>query len=214
MVRFGMWEELKELPIPEDQVMYCGTIAMTYYGKALAHAATRNIEAAEKERANFREAAKRIPPTRLMFPNKVNDILEVAHSMLDGELEYRKGNYSEAFEHLRLAIKRDDSLLYTEPWNWMLPTRHPLAALLLEQGHVEEAAALYAEDLGLDDKSNCPKHPNNVWALHGYHECLVRLGRTAEANIISRQLSVARAGSDFPIKSSCACRLGTQCSSK
>ncbi|KAA8917302.1 hypothetical protein TRICI_000551 [Trichomonascus ciferrii] len=214
MIRFGMWEELKKLPVPEDQELYCGTVAITHYGRALAHAATRNIDAAEKERTNFREAAKRIPPSRLMFPNKVIDILQVAHAMLDGELEYRKGNYTEAFEHLRVAIKRDDNLLYTEPWNWMLPTRHPLAALLLEQGHVEEAAALYAEDLGFDETSNCPKHPNNVWALHGYHECLVRLGRDAEASIINRQLTVARAGSDFPIKSSCACRLGTQTCTK
>lgn len=36
--------------------------------------------------------------------------------------------------------------LYTEPWGWLLPTRHAYAALSLEQGHVEEALRAYAED--------------------------------------------------------------------
>ena len=40
-------------------------------------------------------------------------------------------------------------MAYDEPWGWMQPTRHAYGALLLEQGHVEEAAAVYAADLGL-----------------------------------------------------------------
>ena len=51
------------------------------------------------------------------------------------------------------------------------------------------------------------QHPNNVWSLHGYHECLQRLGRTEEAVIIGRQLDLAKARADVPILASCACRL-------
>ena len=71
--------------------------------------------------------------------------------MLDGEIEYRRGHYDAAFAHLRRAVELDDNLLYDEPWAWMQPTRHALGALLLEQGHVEEAEAVYRADLGLDD---------------------------------------------------------------
>jgi hypothetical protein len=46
-----------------------------------------------------------------------------------------------------------------------------------------------------------------VWSLHGYHECLLRLGRDAEAVIIGAQLEVAAARADTPIRASCACRL-------
>ena len=39
-------------------------------------------------------------------------------------------------------------------------------------------------DLGLDPTLARPcQHPGNVWSLHGYHECLQRLGRTDEAAI-------------------------------
>lgn len=130
--------------------------------------------------------------------------------MLDGELEYWRGNYDAAFNHLREAIQQDDSLMYTEPWGWMVPTRHAFAALSLEQGRVEEAAQAYAEDLGLDEiLTRAHQHPNNVWALHGYHECLLRLGRHSEALIINQQLQTALAATDVPITSSCFCRLET-----
>ncbi|KAK4154507.1 hypothetical protein C8A00DRAFT_42730 [Chaetomidium leptoderma] len=208
LVRFGMWDELKKLPVPKNKELYCVTVAMTHYGKAVAYAATNDLANADRERDIFRDAASRVPPTRIDFPNKVVDELGVATAMLDGEIEYRRGNYKVAFESLRLAVARDDSLLYSEPWGWMLPTRHPYAALLLEQGQVEDAAELYAEDLGLTENLvRAHQHPNNIWALRGYHECLVRLGRTAEARIIRKQLTIAAAGADIKVEFSCFCRL-------
>ena len=54
--------------------------------------------------------------------------------MLDGELEYRKGNYDIAFAHLQKAIELEDALPYDEPWGWIQPVRHALGALALEQG--------------------------------------------------------------------------------
>ncbi|KAJ0159866.1 hypothetical protein CTA2_8976 [Colletotrichum tanaceti] len=91
----------------------------------------------------------------------------------------------------------------------MLPARHAYAALSLEQGLVEEAAVAYAEDLGLrPTPKRAHQHPNNVWALHGYHECLVRLGRDAEAGVVKRQLTLAAAEADVDVTSSCFCRVG------
>ena len=78
---------------------------------------------------------------------------------------------------------------------------------LLEQGRVEDAETVYAEDLGYDQ--SIPRsswHPGNVWSLHGYHECLVRLGKPEPARIVKQQLDVALARADVPIKSSCFCR--------
>ena len=137
-------------------------------------------------------------------------ILAVAAAMLDGEIDYRAGRFDQAFTHLRRAVELDDTLPYDEPWGWMQPTRHAYGALLLEQGHVEEAAAVYAADLGLDPTlSRSCQHPGNVWSLHGYHECLTRLGRAEEAVIIGRQLQLAAARADVPVRASCACRLET-----
>jgi tetratricopeptide (TPR) repeat protein len=207
MVRFGMWEELKALPVPGDSMLYCVTTAAIYYAKGVAYAATGDISEAERHRDLYNNAVKNVPSTRLDFPNRCIDILGVGTAMLDGEIAYRKGDYSSAFKSLRLAVDLDDGLGYSEPWSWMQPARHAYAALLLEQGHVEEAAAVYKSDLGLDSSViRARRHLNNVWALHGYHECLVSLGRVDEAAVIEPQLILALAVADVPVTSSCFCR--------
>jgi tetratricopeptide (TPR) repeat protein len=208
LVRFGRWDELITQTLPENLDLYCSTAATIHYGRGVAHAAKGQLPQARAERDAFTEAYARIPDTRYLFNNTVHDILAIAAEMLDGEIDYREGRFDDAFAHLRRAIELDDSLPYDEPWGWMQPTRHAYGALLLEQGHVEEAAAVYAADLGLDPTLSRPcQHPNNVWSLHGYHECLQRLGRTDEAAIIGRQLALMRARADVPIVASCACRL-------
>ena len=208
LIRFGRWDELTAEPLPADTELYCSTTATIHYGRGVAHAAKGQVAQAIAEREAFTEAYVRVPDSRYLFNNTSRDILAVAAAMLDGEISYRQGDFEEAYSHLRRAVALDDALPYDEPWGWMQPTRHAYGALLLGQNHVEEAARVYAADLGLDPTLSRPcQHPNNVWSLHGYHECLQRLGRTEEAGIIGRQLELAKARADVPILASCACRL-------
>jgi tetratricopeptide (TPR) repeat protein len=133
--------------------------------------------------------------------------LDIAEEMLFGELEYRKGNFEQAFERLSRAITLEHNLPYDEPWGWMQPTRHAYGALLLEQDRVEEAMAVYRADLGFDDSLPRPlQHRKNVWALHGFVECLTRLGKKEELARVKPELQHALALADVPIKSSCFCR--------
>jgi len=149
-----------------------------------------------------------VPESRLLFNNTCNSILEIAEQMMEGELAYRKEDYGVAFAHLRKSVAMDDALPYEEPWGWMQPTRHALGALLLEQGRVEEAEAVYRADLGFDATlSRAAQHPDNVWSLHGLHECLLRAGKADEAVLIKTRLDLANARADAPIKASCACRM-------
>ncbi|MET0704850.1 MAG: hypothetical protein ABWY93_34805 [Mycobacterium sp.] len=210
LIRFGRWDELIAEPLPDDQDLYCATTAIIHYGRGVAHAAKGQLPQAYAERDAFAAAYANVPESRYLFNNSCSDILAVAAAMLDGEIAYREGKFDEAFEKLRHATELSDNLVYDEPWGWMQPVRHAHGALLLEQGRVEEAAAVYEADLGLDPTLSRPcQHPNNLWALHGYHECLQRLGRDKEAAIIARQLELAKARADVPIDASCACRLDT-----
>jgi tetratricopeptide (TPR) repeat protein len=211
LIRFGKWHDILELKMPQDADLYCVTIAMTFYAKGMASAALGNVEDANTYRNQFRDAVSRVPESRTLFNNTCIDILAIAEAMLDGEIEYRKANFEAAFSHLHTAIERDDTLPYDEPWGWMQPARHAYGALLLEQGQVEEACEVYSADLGMSD--TLPRqlqHLNNVWALHGLYECLVRLGRTAEAKVLQPQLKLGMAFADIEIKSSCFCRLNTR----
>ena len=208
LIRFGRWSEIIATPLPGDQDLYCVTTAMTHYAKGVAYAAAGQVGEALAQRRAFAGAANRVPASRTVFNNSCEDILKVAAAMLDGEIDYRQGRYAEAFASLRRAIELDDGLPYDEPWAWMQPARHAYGALLLEQGHVEEAAAVYRADLGLDGTLPRPcQHPGNVWSLHGYHECLTRLGQAEQAAIIGQQLRIAAACADVPVVASCFCRL-------
>ncbi len=207
LVRFGRWHDIIATPLPEDQQLYCVTAAMHRYARGVAQSALGNIEAAEEERRQFRAAVARVPETHLYFNNYARDILVVGAEMLNGELEYRKGAYDNAFTHLRRAVDLDDNLEYSEPWPWMHPPRHALGALLLEQGLTEEAEAVYRADLGFDETiSRSCQHPDNVWSLHGFAECLLRAGKTAEHAIIRQRLDLALARTDVEIRASCLCR--------
>lgn len=215
LVRFGKWEDILALPFPDDREFYCVTTAFLHYGRALAYALTDRPEEAEKEQQEFRGARARVKPSRQAIPNTWSDIFDVADAMLAGEMAYRAKKYDEAFDLLRLSINRCDNLVYAEPWGFMQPPRHAYAALQLEQGNVEEAARAYAEDLGfLTTLPRATRHPNNVWALHGYHECLTRLGRQAEADMLKPELTLALAVADVPVESSCYCRKTACCNSQ
>ena len=208
LIRFGRWAEILAAPLPGDPDLYLVTSAITHYAKGVAHAATGQVEQAAAEQARFAAAVARVPQERTIFNNTCQDILAVAGAMLGGELEYRRGNHDEAFRLLRRAVQLDDGLPYDEPWGWMQPARHAYGALLLEQGMLAEAEAVYRADLGLDGTLARPcQHPGNVWSLHGYHECLTRLGKAEAAGIVRQQLKIAAARADVPIRSSCYCRL-------
>ncbi|KAI5369685.1 Putative tetratricopeptide-like helical domain superfamily [Septoria linicola] len=209
LIRFGKWEDILALLLPKDPELYAVTTAIIRYGRGVAYAAIGNIEEATTEQKSFQDSAAAVPATRTLFNNTANDILLVAAAMLEGELEYRKGHFEIAFLHLRKAVELSDNLPYDEPWGWMQPPRHALGALLLEQGHVREAAQEYKADLGLDESlPRALRHPNNIWAMVGYHECLSRLGEETEAGRVQLQLDELSGNTDVGVVSSCYCRTG------
>ena len=210
LVRFGRWQQIIDTPLPDDAKLYCVSTAMHHYAKGVACAALKNIDAAIAERKRFLLSVERIPADRRFFNNPACSILGIGEKMLDGELEYHQGNFDVAFECLRESVRRDDDLEYTEPWAWMHPPRHALAALLAEQGQYEEAEDVYRTDLGLNDKlQRCAQHPDNVWALHGFVECLRHRTDKEELPVYEAKLKRALELSDGSVSSSCMCRVKT-----
>ena len=203
-IRFGKWQDIIDQVLPENPDLFCVTTAMMHYAKSVAYAASGDVTNGEKEANLFEQAFARVPDSRYVFNNTCLDILAVAREMMLGEIAYRKQDYDKAFAHLRKSVELDDNLPYDEPWGWMQPTRHALGALLLEQNRIEESMEVYRADLGLDATlSRACQHPDNVWSLLGYHECLVRLDQTMDAQIIKQRLDLANARTDVAVKSSC-----------
>ncbi|KAF2771885.1 TPR domain protein [Teratosphaeria nubilosa] len=225
MVRFGMWQDIIAMQFPGDKELYCMTTAMIHYAKGIAYANSTMLEEAQKSRDEFKSAKQQVPESRRLFNNTCQEVLAVADAMLDAELEFRKGAVERSFQHFELAIERSDHLHYEEPWGWMQPPRHAYGALLLEHADIIDpnqqeykdllAKALhqYSSDLGYNDSlPRAVQHPNNVWALHGYCECLTRApelsgkDRSVPLAVALKQLEEVKAFADVPIHASCACR--------
>ena len=211
LVRFGKWEDILAAAWPGDRDLYSFTVAVQRYARTVALAALGRVAEAKAEAALYETEAAAVPATRKLMNNFCSDVLAVAREMMLGEIAYREQRFDAAFAHLRRSVELDDNLPYDEPWGWMQPTRHALGALLLEQDRVSEAADVYRADLGLDATlPRCCQHPDNVWSLYGYYECLHRLGRQEEAWLIRQRLDLANARTDVPVKASCFCKLGSR----
>ena len=115
-------------------------------------------------------------------PSEGPSILNVNASILEGEIEYRRQflakengddhDFTAAFDELRRGVDLSLNLAYNEPWGQMQPVRHILGALLLEQGHVEEAEEVYRADIDL--------WKDNMWGLLGLKLCLEAKGGSEE----------------------------------
>jgi tetratricopeptide (TPR) repeat protein len=213
LIRFGRWQQIIEEDLPGDQALFANLTATLHYAKGVAHAALGNVQEAEQERKFFLTAREEMPEARRMHNVLCLEQLAVAEAMLDGEIEYRKENYEIAYARLRDAVQLEDLLPYDEPWGWMQPSRHALGALLLEQGHVEEAEAVYREDLGLvDNLTRAQIHPDNVWSLRGLNDCLKSRGaeNTAEGRLVTQRLILAESRADRSVGASCFCAQAAQ----
>ena len=207
LIRFGMWQEILDEPLPDDAELFSFTTALQRYACTVALANLGQIADAEAEIDLFRPARAAVQETRYMFNNPAESVLVIAGHMAQGELAYKSGRIDEGLDHLRDAVVATDELVYDEPWGWMQPPRHALAALLLDQGRHGEAEAIYRADLGLDDTLPCAvQHPRNVWSLHGLDECLGARGETVERPHVQALLAQALARSEVPVRSSCYCR--------
>jgi len=198
LVRFGRWDEILREPEPAPE--HYSSRADWHYARGIALAALGRVEEAVFEQLAFEGAAAKVPPSYLHGNNSVAAVLAVAREMLAGELDYRRGLPESAFAHLRRAVELDDALRYDEPWGWLMPARHPLGALLTEQGRFAEAEQVYRADLA--------KHPENGWALFGLEECLRKQGHAQEAASVKKRFERAWSRADIELHASCFCRTG------
>ena len=216
MIRFGKWDEILAEPMYSDKEAFPATIATQHYARGVAYASKGMVQEAEAEQALFNEALKnpslegRVMHNNFMYqdPSDGPSILNVNASILEGEIEYRrqfiakeKGesyDFSAAFEELRRGVELSLNLAYNEPWGQMQPVRHILGALLLEQGHIEEAEQVYREDIKL--------WKDNMWGLLGLKLCLeARDDKSGELDKISAMFKERSSRADIVPTKTCFC---------
>jgi hypothetical protein len=67
---------------------------------------------------------------------------KVGKALLAGELDYRRGRFSSAFDHLRRAVALEAALPYDEPAGWVRLARLETGEWRVETGCLRTAAVL------------------------------------------------------------------------
>jgi len=216
MIRFGKWDEILNEPLHTDRDVFPAAIATQHYARGVAYASLGKVPEAEIEQELFKQAlqnpalAGRVLHNNLMYqdPSEGPCILLVNDAILDGEIEYRRqylakekgqdADFTVAFDHLRRGVDLSLNLAYNEPWGQMQPVRHILGALLLEQGEVEEAEAVYRADIDL--------WKDNMWGLLGLKLCLEARGDTSgELEKVTSQFNARSSRADIIPAKTCFC---------
>lgn len=197
-MRFGRWDEILDAPEPPE--IFPIARALRHYARAVSLAALDRVDEAKAEQSLFQDARSLVPEGATFGNNQAKDLLAVAEHLMTGEILYRDGDHDAAFESLREAVRLQDLLRYSEPPDWIQPTRHPLAAALLQSGHHAEAEQVCRDDLA--------RHPHNGWSLFGLMRALELQGKTDEAARIRPQFEDAWKDADVILSSCCFCQPG------
>ncbi len=192
--RFGKWNEILTIPVPSADIKHLNL--MRHYARGIAFIRKGNSAEAQEE-LDAIEVLKKDPDLETLMAtsnNTSNRIANIAYEVVAGELFALKGDVSKAIEHLEKAVEYEDSLTYTEPAAWHIPTRQNLGAVLMKTEKFEEAEKIFKEDLDILRQ--------NGWSLMGLHNSLKAQGKLKEAQEIKTEFEKAWQHADIEINTS------------
>jgi tetratricopeptide (TPR) repeat protein len=189
-VTFGDWESVLAAPMPSAELD--NATAMAHYARGIALAATGRESEARRELQSIDEIAARIGATDLSEGPEI--VVAIASHALAGEIALRTDDPQAAAEHLAVAARLEDGMVYEEPPVWYLPIRHTLGRALLEADRPGQAESVYREDL--------VRFPANGWSLAGLAMALEAQGRSDEAAAARAEFEAAWRDADVELAGS------------
>jgi len=194
--RFGRWDDILAEPAPPE--FLSATTAVWRAHRAIAYAAKKDFESAEREHEAFRAAVEAVPETPMWEPyDTAMKFLTVSDLFVEGEIALQRGEWDKAARLLEGAAVVEDSLGYGEPPLWLQPVRHTLGAVYLKSGRYADAERVYRKDLD--------QWRDNGWSLYGLSRALEGQGDAAGARTARQAYERVWARADEPITTSCKC---------
>ncbi|PWT73930.1 MAG: hypothetical protein C5B59_12185 [Bacteroidetes bacterium] len=172
-VRMGKWKEiLNEETEPDRNWVYASLLSD--FANGLAQLRMNNIPQAKRRLDSLRYKMKdTILKVRDIPFNSAYQGAYIAERILNASILFDEGKSKEAILQFEDGIKMEDSLIYSEPRDWILPCRQYLGAVLLKLKRPEEAEKVYRDDLLFT--------PGNGWSLLGLYQSLVAQHKNEEA---------------------------------
>ena len=192
-VRFGRWDDILREKTPKlKRPFYTG---IWHYARGQAFNAKGQLPSARQELASLKKMASDPLISSLeVGATTVGKLLEIASSVLAGEIEAKQRNFDKSISHLERAVRLQDGLPYNEPADWYYPVRQSLGAVLLDAGRPGEAQTTYWQDLR--------QNPENGWSLYGLAKSLRAQDRNDRAFEIEQRFQKAWSRADVTLHAS------------
>ena len=97
LIRFGKWREILQEPAPSDLKLYCNSLAMRHYARAIALATLQDHDGAAAEAAAFEQARAKVPDTRFIFNNCCIDVFGNRGRHGEGRIGLSQGKHRSRF---------------------------------------------------------------------------------------------------------------------
>ena len=171
-VRLGKWEDI--LAAEPVNRKWKFAVILEDFARGMAYVHTKDYPSAQKalQHIEANMGDNQLDIRRGPF-NKPVQMCRIAAGILRGTLNEAQGKPEQSIAAYTKAIVEEDSLVYCEPQDWLLPARHYLGNLLLKLNRVKEAEAVYKEDLNW--------HPGNGWSLLGLQKCATLQNKKTQA---------------------------------
>ena len=148
------------------------------------------VAAAEKDLASIQQWMEADAGIKIKMGafNSGYDGALVASSMLSGAIAEAQGDLSTAALSFKKAVDAEESMVYNEPKDWILPPLPYLGAVQWKAGDAKAAEVSFRKDLAFN--------PHNCWSLKGLSQALDAQGKKKESASVKKELEKAMVGSD------------------
>ena len=188
-VRFSRWKEILEQPRPEDNYVYANVFYHFARGMALAQLARLPEATIEFHtlQSLVKDSVLKIP-----FPpfSPAVEGARVAEKLLEGTIALAAKKFPHAILAYSKAVMIEDSMIYTEPRDWILNPRHFLGKAYLLAGQFPAAEKVFAKDLENNNE--------NPWALRGLYMAKVGQMKKDASQVLPR-FNKAASRADYKI---------------
>lgn len=183
LVRFERWQDILATPAPAADLKY--PTGIWHYAQGMALTAQGNLAEARGhlDAVNALVVDPEMEEQTIWGFNSTSQVLQIAASVLAGELALASGDEAIAIANLQQAVELESQLVYTEPPDWYSPTQNLLGQGLFEIGRYADAEAAFRADL--------EAYPDNGWSLYGLAQSLRAQGKMTEAAAVQTRFEEA-----------------------
>jgi len=158
MITFEKWNDILDKPLIADKYHYGRLIQE--FARGMAYANTKQLNKAKLSLAKIDSLLHEADMSVILAPfNAPVTGGSVAKYILMGTIAAKENRATNAINYFKKGVDAEDSLVYQEPRDWLVPARHYLGNELLKQKKYKDAEKVFLKDLTYQ--------PNNFISMNG-----------------------------------------------